>query len=161
VSWVVSFFVCFIVFTSCTTQDTKQHSGSTWPVVSLFATRYSAGRVRYCFNVRGIKVYFLSFLFEVFESNPYRYIILLDPPSSSIYQFILYLSVLTYTYLYSILISSDLFLLLLLPIFILYLSVLGYPYLYSLLPIFQINNLTPHVLSEWMVEVCGAYLCGV
>jgi hypothetical protein len=21
--------------------------------------------------------------------------------------------------------------------------------------------LTPHVLSEWMVEVCGAYLCGV
>ena len=23
------------------------------------------------------------------------------------------------------------------------------------------NNLTPHVLSEWMVEVCGAYLCGV
>jgi hypothetical protein len=44
---------------------------------------------------------------------------------SSIYQFILYLSVLTYTYLYSISI---------------------------LIP----NNSTPHVLSEWMVEVCGA-----
>ena len=36
------------------------------------------------------------------------------------------------------------------PIFILYLSVLGYGYLYS--PIFP-DNLTPHVLSEWMVEV--------
>ena len=34
------------------------------------------------------------------------------------------------------------------PIFILYLSVLTYTYLYSLH-----SNLTPHVLSEWMVEV--------
>jgi len=41
------------------------------------------------------------------------------------------------------------------PIFILYLSVLTYTYLYSRL-IF--SNLTPHVLSEWMVEVCGKYL---
>ena len=30
-----------------------------------------------------------------------------------------------------------------------YVSAFGYPYLYSRL----INNLTPHVLSEWMVEV--------
>jgi hypothetical protein len=22
------------------------------------------------------------------------------------------------------------------------------------------SGLTPHVLSEWMVEVCGKYLCG-
>jgi hypothetical protein len=44
------------------------------------------------------------------------------------------------------------------PIFILYLSVLTYTYLYSN-P--NQNNLTPHVLSEWMVEVCGAYLCWV
>jgi hypothetical protein len=36
------------------------------------------------------------------------------------------------------------------PIFILYLSVLTYTYLYSI----NISpNLTPHVLSEWMVEV--------
>ena len=41
-----------------------------------------------------------------------------------------------------------------LPIFILYVSAFGYPYLYSRL----IQLLTPHVLSEWMVEVCGAYL---
>ena len=41
--------------------------------------------------------------------------------------------------------------------FILYVSVLTYTYLYSRL----IQLLTPHVLSEWMVEVCGAYLCGV
>jgi hypothetical protein len=41
------------------------------------------------------------------------------------------------------------------PIFILYLSVLTYAYLCSN-P--NQNNLTPHVLSEWMVEVCGAYL---
>jgi hypothetical protein len=26
---------------------------------------------------------------------------------------------------------------------------------------FEFDVLTPHVLSEWMVEVCGAYLCGV
>jgi hypothetical protein len=33
----------------------------------------------------------------------------------------------------------------------------------SIIPFFPLfkNNLTPHVLSEWMVEVCGAYLCGV
>jgi hypothetical protein len=43
------------------------------------------------------------------------------------------------------------------PIFILYLSVLTYTYLYSSsFPIFK-NNLTPHVLSEWMVEVCRFY----
>ena len=34
--------------------------------------------------------------------------------------------------------------------FILYLSVLTYTYLYSI----PSDNLTPHVLSEWMVEVC-------
>jgi hypothetical protein len=71
--------------------------------------------------------------------------------------------------------------------FILYLSVLTYTYLYSinLLPISNNNSdpaqiiggmsrvvdgywylvlvyvLTPHVLSEWMVEVCRFYLCGV
>jgi hypothetical protein len=36
------------------------------------------------------------------------------------------------------------------------LSVLTYTYLYSL-QIFP-DVFTPHVLSEWMVEVCGAYL---
>jgi hypothetical protein len=44
------------------------------------------------------------------------------------------------------------------------LSVLTYTYLYSRLffPIFPIpfkNNLTPHVLSEWMVEVCRFEVC--
>jgi hypothetical protein len=29
----------------------------------------------------------------------------------------------------------------------------------SVLVLFDV--LTPHVLSEWMVEVCGKYLCGV
>ena len=44
-----------------------------------------------------------------------------------------------------------------------YVSVFGYPYLYYLLifPIILSQISTPHVLSEWMVEVCGAYLCGV
>ena len=46
-----------------------------------------------------------------------------------------------------------------LPIFILYLSVLGYTYLYSIY--LSSKYLTPHVLSEWMVEVCIVYLCGV
>jgi hypothetical protein len=27
--------------------------------------------------------------------------------------------------------------------------------------VFLVYVLTPHVLSEWMVEVCGKYLCGV
>jgi hypothetical protein len=41
---------------------------------------------------------------------------------------------------------------------ILYLSVLTYTYLYS--PNLHTSTiLTPHVLSEWMVEVCGKYLC--
>ena len=70
-----------------------------------------------------------------------------------------YLSVLTYTYLYS---SSNLFFIPFssplssspIPTFILYLSVLPYGYLCSL--IFQ-TILTPHVLSEWMVEVCRFY----
>ena len=46
--------------------------------------------------------------------------------------------------------------------FILYVSALTYAYLYSRLifPIFK-NNLTPHVLSEWMVEVCRFDKCGV
>jgi hypothetical protein len=48
--------------------------------------------------------------------------------------------------------------LLYLPIFILYVSVFTYSHLYSRL-IFP--KLTPHVLSEWMVEVCGRYLCGI
>ena len=39
-----------------------------------------------------------------------------------------------------------------------YVSVLTYGYLYSLQIFPTITNLTPHVLSEWMVEVCGAYL---
>ena len=38
-----------------------------------------------------------------------------------------------------------------------YVSAFGYPYLCSRL----ITILTPHKLTEWMVEVCGAYLCGV
>ena len=37
-----------------------------------------------------------------------------------------------------------------------YLSAFGYPYLYTL-P--SQNNLTPHVLSEWMVEVCRFEVC--
>jgi len=37
--------------------------------------------------------------------------------------------------------------------FILYLSVLTYTYLYSLQIYLISNNSTPHVLSEWMVEV--------
>ena len=36
----------------------------------------------------------------------------------------------------------------------------SFPILFSHL-LFPNPNLTPHVLSEWMVEVCGAYLCGV
>ena len=36
------------------------------------------------------------------------------------------------------------------PHFILYVSVLGYTYLY-----YPDSKLTPHVLSEWMVEVCA------
>ena len=51
-------------------------------------------------------------------------------PSSPISSFILYVSVLTYTYLYSGDDSRD-------------------------------NILTPHVLSEWMVEVCRFHKCGV
>ena len=43
--------------------------------------------------------------------------------------------------------------------FTLYLSIVTYGYLCSI-NTFQ-DNLTPHVLSEWMVEVCGKYLCGV
>jgi len=38
------------------------------------------------------------------------------------------------------------------PTFKVYLSVVPYTYLYSF-PSFPINTLTPHVLSEWMVEV--------
>ena len=43
------------------------------------------------------------------------------------------------------------------PIFILYVSVLGYPYLYYH-PTISPKFLTPHKLTEWMVEVCGSYL---
>ena len=57
--------------------------------------------------------------------------------------FILYLSVLTYTYLYYL--SSIL-------------SPLPNPNLSSVLSSQYPKYLTPHVLSEWMVEVCGAYL---
>ena len=39
--------------------------------------------------------------------------------------------------------------------FILYLSRVSYSYLYSI-RISSPKYLTPHVLSEWMVEVCGA-----
>jgi hypothetical protein len=60
-------------------------------------------------------------------------------------------SILVGTYIYLFILFSSILL-----SFILYLSVLGYTYLYSN-P--NQNNLTPHVLSEWMVEVCGAYLC--
>ena len=43
--------------------------------------------------------------------------------------------------------------------FILYLSGVTYTYLYSSdLSNLSSSNLTPHVLSEWMVEVCGKYL---
>ena len=41
-----------------------------------------------------------------------------------------------------------------------YVSAFGYPYLCSF-DLFSSNNLTPHVLSEWMVEVCRFEVCGV
>jgi len=70
------------------------------------------------------------------------------PPSSLLPIFILYLSGVADTYLCSI--KIFMFPSPLPSPFILYLSVLGYTYLYSRLQ----DNLTPHVLSEWMVEVC-------
>ena len=108
----------------------------------------------------------LSFLLPL-SSLPF-----LSHPSSSI----LYVSALGYTYLYSSILKIYLqfcspppsqysfqvcSILLFLPfssplsfpIFILYVSVLGYAYLYSRLIFLIPNILTPHVLSEWMVEV--------
>jgi hypothetical protein len=77
------------------------------------------------------------------------------------------LSVLTYTYLYSSVLYSSLPTLILSPVPPLphsfytcrYLHILIYIILWSSLPILLLPKyLTPHVLSEWMVEVCGAYL---
>ena len=41
--------------------------------------------------------------------------------------------------------------------FNLYVSVLGFTYLYTLLIYSSKNNLTPHVLSEWMSRVVDGY----
>ena len=49
---------------------------------------------------------------------------------------------------------------LLIPTFILYVSVLGYTYLYSFQDNHPIIVLTPHKLTEWMVEVCRFEVCG-
>jgi hypothetical protein len=129
--------------------------------------------------------YTLLFYLFLFCSSPLLFPILSrsSPPI-----FILYLSVLTYTYLYSLQIfpifhsspnpsqtrypslkgiylsinikRNTIFYLWVKEIhisiyhFILYLSVLTYGYLYSSSVPDLSNNLTPHVLSEWMVEVC-------
>jgi hypothetical protein len=92
--------------------------------------------------------------FPFYSSNPLPNTFLSSFQSQPI-SFILYLSVLTYTYLYypnlsSILHSSPL--LLFFPIYPTIHSILVGTYIY--LFIFPpLPNLTPHVLSEWMVEV--------
>ena len=113
---------------------------------------------------------FFPFLFPISSSNPS--LTLLFSPIS----FILYVSVLPYTYLYSFTIFKDNPLLIYLPFFLSFpisSSLLFPSSLFILLQyslpfhsrntcrhldpliyiLFQSDNSTPHVLSEWMVEV--------
>jgi hypothetical protein len=135
------------------------------------------------FDIRCILYYYYYILYYTYTIILYIILLYTILSSSSFPIFILYLSVLTYTYLYSSVLfffSSSVYTLLFYslphppPLLIhsilvgtyirLFIFFYSPPHL-SLLPIFSLQSfspqpkyLTPHVLSEWMVEVCGGDL---